>query len=515
MEEKGRIENSIFNLISGFGYRLITLLTAFIVRTVFIRCLSSEYLGINGLYSNILNMLSLAELGFGTAMVYSMYQPLARKDYSKLQQLMKLYKKVYTVIGAVILVLGLCLVPFLDNLIKNKPDIPGLTFYYILFLLNSVVSYWFFAYKNSVLQADQKAYISTNYNSIFNLIKSFLQIVLLIVFRNFTVYLLTQILCTIGTNICISIKVNRLYPDLIKNDSSALPKRETKKIFRDVKALMLSKVSHVALNSSDNIIISAFIGINWTGLLSNFMLISDAVTSILCQITNSIMGSLGNYFAKEDKESGFRLFMHIDFMNFWLYGFSTIALIVLLNPFVILWLGEDYILSQGSVIALSINFFVAGFMNTLWTFRSTLGLFTQGQYRPLIVAVLNITLSIAFSYVWGMTGVLAATSLSRACVNLWYDPWLIHRKGFNKSVIPFFKKYIVRIILLVILTAMLVFISNKTVFSNEITVGRFAFMAIFLTIVVNGLFVGLFFRSEEFQYFYRLIKRRFIVRIKK
>lgn len=515
MEEKGRIENSIFNLISGFGYRIISLLTAFIVRTVFIHCLNTEYLGINGLYSNILNMLSLAELGFGTAMVYSMYQPLARKNYDKLRQLMKLYKKVYKIIGTLILILGLCLVPFLDNLIKDKPNINGLTFYYILFLLNSVVSYWFFAYKNSILQADQKAYISTNYNSIFNLIKSFLQIILLIVFRNFTVYLLTQILCTIGTNICISMKVNKLYPDLLTKDSTNLPKNETKKIFLDVKALMLSKISHVALNSTDNIIISAFIGIKWTGLLSNFTMISDAVTSILCQITSAIMGSLGNYFAKEDKESGFKLFLHVDFMNFWLYGFSMIALIVLLNPFIYLWLGEDFMLDQGTVVALSINYFVAGFMNTLWTFRSTLGLFTQGQYRPLIVALLNITLSIAFSYVWGITGVLAATSLSRACVNLWYDPWLIHRKGFNKSVIPYFKKYMARILLLVWLSFVLVFISNNVVFLDKITIVRFIFMTVFLTIVINAIFFVVYFKTEEFQYFCRLVKQRLIMRKKK
>ena len=171
MREKSRLQNSILNFVSGMGYRGLTLVTAFVVRTVFVRCLNAEYLGINGLYSNILSMLSLAELGFGTAMVYSMYQPLADKDSQKLQQLMKLYQKVYTIIGTVILFLGLCLVPFLDLLIKDQPDVEGLTFYYILFLLNSVVSYWFFAYRNALLQADQKSYVVTNYNSIFNLIK--------------------------------------------------------------------------------------------------------------------------------------------------------------------------------------------------------------------------------------------------------------------------------------------------------------------------------------------------------
>ena len=194
MSEGGRLKKSATNMVSGMIYRVLTMLTAFVVRTVFIKCLSNDYLSVNGLYSSILSMLSLAELGFSTAMVYSMYKPLAEKDYQKLSQIMRLYKRVYFIIGTVILLAGLALVPFLDLIIKNKPDIDGLTFYYLLFLFNSVISYWFFAYRSSVLQADQKSSVISNYSSVFNLIKTVAQIVVLIVFKNFTVYLLTQML---------------------------------------------------------------------------------------------------------------------------------------------------------------------------------------------------------------------------------------------------------------------------------------------------------------------------------
>lgn len=505
MKERSRLQNSIFNFISGMGYRILTLITAFVVRTVFVKCLNAEYLGINGLYSNILSMLSLAELGFGTAMVYSMYQPLADGDSKKLQQLMKLYQKVYTVIGTVILFLGLCLIPFLDVLIKNQPNISGLRFYYFLFLLNSVVSYWFFSYRTALLQADQKSYVVTNYNSIFNVIKSILQIVILIIFHSFTLYLITQIICTVGQNIVVAIKVDELYPFMKEKNAENLPKEETKKIFKDVKALMLTKISHIALNSTDNIIISAFIGLKWVGLLSNFLMISDAITAILCQITSSITASLGNFFAKENEKEGYKLFCRVDFLNFWLYGFSTVALITLLNPFIEIWLGEKYTLNKSAVVWLSINFLVAGFMNTIFTFRSTLGLFIQGQYRALVVTVINIALSIGLSYRYGITGVLAATSISRFCVNLWYDPWLIHKKGFYRSVKPYFKKWLARIILLIFIAVGMSWLSD-IVFKYGVSGISFSLMVLLTAVIPNLVMVVVFFHKEEFNYFYNLIK---------
>ncbi len=506
MKERSRVQNSILNMISGFGYRIFIMLTAFVVRTVFIRCLDEVYLGVNGLYSNILNMLSLAELGFGTAMVYSMYSPLAEKDYNKIRQLMELYKRVYSIIGTVVLLIGLALVPFLPVLIKDQPDIEGLTFYYVLFLLNSVFSYWFFAYRNSLLQADQKAHVISNYSTLFNLIRSVLQIILLLVFHSFTIYLVTQIICTIAQNVSLAYKVKKEYPVFTKNKDDELPKKEKRKIFRDVKALMLSKVSFVVLNSTDNIIISAFVGLKWVGLLSNFVMITDAVTGIITQITTAMQASLGNYFVKESKEEGYTLFKRVDFLNYWLYGFSAIALFTLLNPFVTLWLGEKFTLNTGIIVALASNFFVAGLMNTLWTFRSTLGLFTQGLYRPIIVAVLNIVLSVALSFPWGAAGVLAATSISRICVNLWYDPMVLHKYGFNKPLKPFLFKYLCRIVLLVAMGFIMQQISGF-IFAEGIGYGNFIVMVILTAIIPNLIFLLFYFRTEEFKYYLNLIKK--------
>lgn len=507
MQKKGRFQQSMYNLLSGFGFRILGTFTAFLVRTVFIRCLSTDYLGVNGLYSNILSMLSLTELGFGTAMIYSMYKPLAEKNQQKIAQLLELYKTVYRIVGSVILILGLILVPFLDNLIKDAPDIQGLTFYYILFLLNSVTSYWFFSYRNSILQADQKAYVLTGYQSMFNVVKTVLQIILLLIFHSYTIYLLTQIACTIAQNIAVAIHVQRSYPDALAKPAVHLPAEERNKIFRDVRALMLQKISFVTLNSTDNIIISSFVGVTWVGLLSNYMILIDAITGILSQVTAAISASLGNYFAEKDTDSGYGIFKRIEFLNFWLYGFSMIALMVLMDPFITIWLGTEYTLGTWVAISLAIRFFVEGYMNTMSVFRSTLGLFTHGQTLPLIVTAVNILLSIALSYVWGIAGVLIATPISRLLVQVWYNPLIIHREGFHRSVLPFYTRYVLRVALLVVVS----FVTMNCVgmiMTTGVTMVRFAVAVIAVAVIPNLIFLAVFFRTEEFTYFVNLLRAR-------
>lgn len=512
MANESRVWKSAKNMVSGMAYRFLTIITAFIVRTVFIKCLNNAYLSVNGLYSSILSMLSLAELGFSTAMVYSMYKPLADGDNKKLSQIMHLYKRVYRYIGLFILIVGLCLIPFLDIFIKNKPDISGLTFYYVLFLVDSVLSYWFFAYRTSILQADQKAYIISNYSSIFNLIKSILQIWGLLWFHNFTVYLLTQMGCTILQNIVIAIKINKEYPVFNRCTKDELPKEEKQHIFRDVKALMLQKVSFKVLNTTDSLIISTFVGINWVGLLSNYLMIQDAVVAVLSQITSSISASLGNFFAKEDKESGYILFKRIEFLNFWLYGFSAIAFVVLLNPFVELWLGRDYVLGELVVVALVLRFFVEGYMNMMSTFRSTLGLFTQGQYIPLVVAALNVFLSIGLSFPFGVSGVIIATPIARCCINVWYMPLIIHRDGFEKPVSSFYKRYFGRMLFLLGMMLGMIMFSQKFIFVNGVTILNFIIAVVVTAIVPNMVFVLVFLKTDELQYFQHLLFRRILKR---
>lgn len=511
--ENSRLKNSALNFASGFLGRVLTILLNFAVRTIFIYCLNEAYLSVNGLYSNILTVLSLAELGFGSAMVYRMYAPVAVKDYQKTAALLQFYKKIYIIIGVVIFLLGLCVIPFMDYIIKDKPDISGLTLYYILFLVNTSISYWFSSYKASVLYADQKEYIKTNVQNTMTILQSGLQIVLLLLFRKYLLYLLIQLAGNIFLNLYVALLVDKRYPEIKTYQGASLSAEERVQIRKDTEALVLSRFGHVALNGTDNIIISAVVGVLWVGRLSNYTLICDSVTSVLCQITAAITGSLGNFFATEDKHAGYALFKKVEFLNFWLYGFSFIALVTLLDPFVQIWAGERFVLGLPISIAIAINFFVAGYMNTLWVFRSTIGLFKQGKFRPILVAILNIILSIFLGKLWGVFGVLFATFLSRAAISLWYDPLILHRYGFEVSCKPFFACYFRRVLLLA--TILIVMLTIRyVVLSSATTVLRFAVMTMFTAIVPNAIFWLAYHRCEEYAYFRSIVKKRVIAPIR-
>lgn len=511
--ENSRLKNSALNFASGFLGRVLAILLNFAVRTIFIYCLNEAYLSVNGLYSNILTVLSLAELGFGSAMVYRMYAPVAVKDYQKTAALLQFYKKIYIIIGVVIFLLGLCVIPFMDYIIKDKPDISGLTLYYILFLVNTSISYWFSSYKASVLYADQKEYIKTNVQNTMAILQSGLQIVLLLLFRKYLLYLLIQLAGNIFLNLYVAHLVDKRYPEIQTYQGDSLSAEERVQIRKDTEALVLSRFGHVALNGTDNIIISAVVGVLWVGRLSNYTLICDSVTSVLCQITAAITGSLGNFFATEDKHAGYALFKKVEFLNFWLYGFSFIALVTLLDPFVQIWAGERFVLGLPISIAIAINFFVAGYMNTLWVFRSTIGLFKQGKFRPILVAILNIILSIFLGKLWGVFGVLFATFLSRAAISLWYDPLILHRYGFEVSCKPFFARYFRRVLLLTAILIVMLTI-RYVVLSSATTVLRFAVMTMFTAIVPNAIFWLAYHRCEEYAYFRSIVKDRVIAPIR-
>lgn len=509
-----RLKNSALNLATGLMGRMLTIILNFAVRTIFIHCLDEAYLSVNGLYSNILTVLSLAELGFGSAMVYRMYEPMAKHDYKKVAELLSFYKRIYFVVGMTIVAMGLCVIPFMDDIIKDKPDVPCLTLYYIIFLLNSGLSYCFAACKGTLFSADQKEYIQTNVRNVVAIIQAVLQVLLLLLFRAYLCYLLIQLAGTICVNVCVAYLAKKRYPEVLSYKNRRLSGDEKLQLLKDTEALFLTKVGHVALNGTDNIIISAVVGVLWVGRLSNYTLICDSVTSVLCQITAAITGSLGNFFATEEKRAGYALFQRVEFLNFWFYGFSFIALVLLLDPFVQLWAGSRFVLGLPVSLAIAINFFVAGYMNTLWVFRSTLGLFKQGKFRPILVAVVNIVLSIVLGKYWGVFGVLIATFLSRASISLWYDPLILHKYGFGVSSKPFFVRYAKRIILLAVVLVIMLSIRKAVLFAGT-TIPKFLLMMVITAVIPNAVFWIVYHHSDEYAYFQSIIKDRVLAPIRR
>ncbi len=370
--EENRTQNTIRNVKTGAIVQMVNKVMAFVVQTVFIMMLNTEYLGVNGLFTNILTVLSFAELGIGTAIIFSMYKPVAEQDKEKIKSLMLLYKKAYNIIGVTVFLLGLCVIPFMSIIIKEAPNIrENLNLIYILFLLNTSISY-FFTYKKSIIYAHQKQSIIDNINSIFYLIKSLLLILFLVLTRNYIVYLVIQIIITLVENVIIAIKANKLYPYLKEKSVKRLEKEEQTSIFVNVKSLIVYKLGSVIMNGTDNILISSMISVGVVGLCSNYVLIINSIKSIIFSALNGVTASVGNLNAVGEPKQKEKVFYQITFIDYIVYSFCAVAFIVLLNPFITLWLGEKYLLGMAVPIALAVSFYIDGLRNPGFTYRTTL-----------------------------------------------------------------------------------------------------------------------------------------------
>lgn len=503
MNSNSRTYNSISNSIYGILTQIITIVLSFITRSVFIKYLSIEYLGVNGLFTNILTILSLAELGFGSAIIYSMYKPLADNDTALLAALMKLYSRVYKIIGCIVGVLGLLIIPFLDVIVKDVAEINSLKLIYALFLLNSVSSY-FFAYKRAIIQADQKQRLISKNKLMFSLLKMCAQISILVFTRSYVIFLIVQIVVTLAENIVISHIASKLYPFLKEDNTYSLTKDESSKIWTNVKALMIYKVGSTVLDGTDNIIISAIIGVGSVGLLSNYTLIIGSVSMILVQLSSAISGSVGNFVAKESTDKQEELLKKISFVYFIFYGYSFIALYTLLNPFITLWIGQEYLLSQKIVFVLAINWYIYGMITPIWTFRSTLGLFVHGKYRPIVSAIINVVVSILLAYKLGIIGVLLGTTATRVVTNSWYDPYIVYKHGLKKSPLKYYSVQIKY----ASLTLMIALVLKKGfLLLPSVNIFTFAFMLLSLILILPAITYGLFRRNNEYIYIAGIVKR--------
>ena len=438
--KNSRTKNSFRNALVGSGTQIISTILNFLVRTIFIHCLSKEYLGVNGLFTNILLVLNFAELGFGSAIIYNLYKPVAYDDKEAIKSYLKFYKKVYFAIGLLVLVLGFLVIPFMPYLITGEVNIKeSLVLIYLLFLLETVGTY-FFGYKRSVLLVYEKNYINNLADLIFSILKSIIQAFILIFTRNYILYLIIYVLSMILSNVYISIYVNKKYPFLREKNIKKLEKKETKKIWQNVKALAIFKVGTVVLKGTDNIMISMLIGIIAVGLYSNYSVIISAVSGIGWTLLTGFTGSIGNLNANSTKEKKEEVFNKVLFVSALLYGFISVCLGNLLSSFVTLWIGREYLLDDLTILFLMITLYLNGLNFPQDVYRDTLGLFKEGKLIPLMSAILNITFSLILGKLMGLPGIFLATILSILATTFWYMPKVIYTKIFSKSILSYLKR---------------------------------------------------------------------------
>ncbi len=507
----GRVKLAARNIAFGYISNIITGLLGFILRTVIIQQLGDTLNGVNDLYTNILSVLSMAELGIGTALNYSLYAPVARKDYDKIKSYMMLYKKAYITIGCAIALIGTGVAPFLPYLVSMPEGIEiavrDLTLYYFIFLFNTVSTY-FVAYKYSLVNAEQKNYIQTNVITLTKIITVAVQILVIFMTQDFLWYLISAAVIELLQKIFVSRYLDRLYPYL-KDKSRAvkkLAKEETGTIVTKTKALMMHKIGDVARLQTDSMIISSFIDVNVSGFVGNYNLVISFVSNFVNIIFNSVMTSFGNLIATESKEKQYGMFQVYRFAACWIYGFSAVGFFILLTPFVRLWLGEeDKLLGTAVTAWILIDYYFKGDRIVLSNFKTAAGIFEQDKYLPLIQGLVNLVVSIALVQHIGLAGVFIGTVVSGLIANL-VRPFIIYRVCFDRKVTGYFTdllKYLAVMAVTLILSA-----ATGDVLMPEVTVGGFILTAAAVTVIFNGIFVALFRKSDEFTYVWKLLAGR-------
>lgn len=430
-----REEKVIKNAAVGVVGQILTMLSSFVCRMVFVRLLSQEYLGAEGLFSNILTILSLSELGIGTAIIYYMYEPIAKNDNEKTLAFLQLYKKLYYGIGTVILVTGLLITPYITYFVNEIPEgFSNLHLIFVLYVINLAATY-FFAHKRTIIEANQNMYVLSTITYSFTFIQHILQIVLLILFRNFIVYLVTQVSITWLQNVIISYYAKKMYPFIEEESTYKLEKKDISGILNNIKAMFMHRIGNAVVNGTDNILITKFVGLAQTGINSNYSMILRALAAIFNVIFNGITASVGNLNALEDKKKVYNVFKKLYFFDAWIYTWASVCLFILSKPFISILFGEGYLFSTEIVLVIAINFYLSGMRQVTLRFRDAMGLFYKDRYKAVVESIINLVASLYLVQDYGIFGVFLGTTISTLLTSIWVEPYILYKYGFD---VPFF-----------------------------------------------------------------------------
>lgn len=496
-----RTKHTLINISAGLGNQLIITALSFVSRTVFITTLGVEYLGVNALFTSMLAMISLAEAGIGSSIVYNLYKPVADQDEPKMIALMKLYRKAYMAIALIVFILGLGLMPFLGFFVKGT-SVENIHLIYLLFLLNTVVPY-FFVYKHSFLNVNQKNYIVTMAFTVSTIVSTSLKIGVLYFTENFMYYLLVESMITVTASVLLSVIADRMYPFLKRKPTEGIDPETKSNIVRNVKAIVLQNVGSYFVLGADSLLISSFVSVAAVGLYSNYKMLIDICRNFVYQVSNNMYHSVGNLVAKESREKVYFVFKGAMLLGFWLYATSAIMLYMIMEPFITVWIGEQYVMSPLVLGVLVVMYYERGMRNAITTVKTTAGIFHEDRYAPLFQAAINLGASILFMQWWGLAGVFIGTLASAVAVPFWTTPYLVYKKVFDRPLWEYYRKYLWYMAVAIIAFLAASFTSNAMAPSGW--GGVFARLAVAFS-VPNLIFAAVFYRTEEYKYLYGIVQ---------
>ncbi len=493
-----RTKSSIKNSISAFFSNTISILIGLVAQAVFIKILGEEYLGINGLFSNIVSMLGIVELGLGSAIIYNLYKPIAEEDKETIKSLMKFYQKAYTWIALVIFVLGILLLPIMPFFIGKITIDININIVYILFIIDIICSY-LNTYKRSILYADQKNYIVNIIHTLYLIILNMAQLAILFIYKNYYLYLIIKIIMRVIENMVITLYVNKKYAYLKEKNTKPLDKNLEKDILKKVKALFFHKLAGFLVSGTDNMIISKFLGVIQVGLYSNYYMIINALSILFGQMITALTPSIGNLLTAHDTEKNNKVFCQLRFINFLIACYSSIILLVVIQPFIKIWLGEKYILSMIVVITLVFNYFQKMMRNTYLAFKEAAGIYYEDRFVPIIESLLNILFSIILVKIIGLPGVFIGTIISGLILWCYSYPKYVYKNLLNRSYFNYAKETMAYILLFIAIAVLTLLITTKWEISSSML--QIIINMVVAILVPTSVMLPLFWKNDNFKYY--------------
>lgn len=432
MQESSRTKNAKRNILWGFVNKIFSILLPFLTRTFLIQTIGAEYLGLDSLFTSVLQILNLSELGFGSAIVFSMYEPLANGRKDEICALLNFFRKVYLYIGLFILLIGFAIIPFLGSLIKGSiPSDINLVIIYFVFLSNTVLSYLLYGYKNSILNASQRVDVISNCASVTKGILAIGQGVVLYLTRNYYYFVFLLPLCTIMNNFLIYYYSNKLFPQY--KCEGNISQDTVQKIKKRVMGLFATKFCAGMRNSVETISVSSFIGLSATAIYSNYYMTVAALTSICSVLASSILAGVGNCVVTESKDYNYSKMRMFDFTYLWICGVACTLFAVLLQPFMQWWVGEELMYSDYMALLFPLYFYSLRVGDIKGVYQDATGLWWENRYRAIIEIVMIVILNLILVRIVGAAGVVIATVFSMIVVNIGFGTHLLFKYYFKNN----------------------------------------------------------------------------------
>lgn len=512
LNDESRTKNAGKGIFWGFAYRIVSIILPFVSRTIIIYYLGVEYTGLGGLFTSILSVLSLAELGIGHALVFGMYKPIAEKEISKINAYMGFYRKCYRIIGTIILFIGLLLLPFLPYLISG--DIPNninLYILYIIYLCNTVISYFLFAYKSSILTANQRTDLTSKISLLCLIGYQSAQIVLLLLFRNYYFYAVVLPISTVVNNLIINYVVKKQYPEI--DCKGKMDKKEIDSIKEIVGGIIFQKIGFVVLSSVDTIIISAFLGLRILGIYNNYYYIISSLFGFLTVINSSVIPSVGNSIQTKDLESNYSLFRLYSFLYNWIVIFCFTCLLTLYQPFMRIWVGKTNMLDTTMVFLLAFYFVIWKIIDPVYVFRDASGCWKKYKTVPLIAAALNLVTNIILVQFIGLYGIVLSTIISFLIIYIPFFSYPLFKDYFNSK-----QKYVKYLFEQFEYIIVAVFVAGATYylcsFLPNDNISGFVIKASMCSLVPNFMLFSIFHRCKDFKLTALFLKNNIITKFK-